>query len=249
MRKRLWIILGIIVGIAVISVLAYCVFSIGKIDVNTTTDIAVISQEEKDEIIALSGIKKGKNIFAIDEDIAISNIEKSMPTLKVISIERTFPNGVYIYVTKRTPIFYTALADGQYAILDRELKIIYIQDSYDPQLTQLVGVTAESVSVGEILPNSQILAKLVKGAEQCSFINARFCAFYRKVEVDSSYIYLTSNTGVIFQLPISSNIDESVKGSYRYYIGGNDFEGASEKGKSEGYIYLDKHGWYWKETL
>ncbi len=77
MRKRLWLILGIIVGIAVISVMAYCVFSIGKVDVNTTIDIAVLSQEEKDEIIALSGIKKGKNIFAIDEDIAIENIEKS----------------------------------------------------------------------------------------------------------------------------------------------------------------------------
>lgn len=143
MRKRLWLILGIIVGIAVISVMAYCVFSIGKVDVNTTIDIAVLSQEEKDEIIALSGIKKGKNIFAIDEDIAIENIEKSLPTLKVISIERTFPNGVYIYVTKRTPVFYMALSAGEYAILDRELKIISIQNSYDAQLTQLVGVNAE----------------------------------------------------------------------------------------------------------
>ncbi len=249
MRKRLWLILGIIVGIAVISVMAYCVFSIGKVDVNTTIDIAVLSQEEKDEIIALSGIKKGKNIFAIDEDIAIENIEKSLPTLKVISIERTFPNGVYIYVTKRTPVFYMALSAGEYAILDRELKIISIQNSYDAQLTQLVGVNAENVEIGSILPNSQILAKLIKGAELCSFINARFSAFYRKVEVDNSYIYLTSNTGVIFQLPISSNIDESVIGSYGYYIGTNEFEGASEKGKSEGYIYLDKHGWYWKATL
>ncbi|MDE6472566.1 MAG: FtsQ-type POTRA domain-containing protein [Clostridia bacterium] len=252
MRKRLWVILGIIVGIAVISVMAYCVFSIGKIDVNTTVDIAVLSQEEKNEIIALSGIKKGKNIFAIDEDIAIENIEKSLPTLKVISIERTFPNGVYIYVTKRTPVFYLALSGGEYAILDRELKIISIQNSYDAQLTQLVGVKAENIEVGNILPNSQILAKIIKGAEQSKgrFVNARFCAFYRKVEVDSSYVYLTSNTGVIFQLPISSNIDMSVIGSYGYYIGDeNGFEGLSEKGKSEGYVYLDKHGWSWKENL
>ena len=141
------------------------------------------------------------------------------------------------------------LSGGQYAILDRELKVMHIQDGYDPQLTQLVGVTAESVSVGEVLPNSQILLKLIKGAEQCSFINARFCAFYRRVEIDTDYIYMTSNTGVIFQLPISSNIDMSVIGSYTYYIGGNDFEGASEKGKSSGYIYLDKRGWYWKESL
>ncbi|MDE6361871.1 MAG: FtsQ-type POTRA domain-containing protein, partial [Clostridia bacterium] len=148
MRKRLWIILGIIVGIAVIAVMAYCVFSIGKVDVNSTVDIAVLSQEEKDEIIALSGIQKGKNIFAIDEDIAIKNIELSIPTLKVISIERTFPNGVFIYVTRRTPVFYLALSGGQYAILDRELKVISIQDSYDASLTQLVGVTADSVKLG-----------------------------------------------------------------------------------------------------
>ena len=244
MRKRLWIILGIIAGIAVISVMAYCVFSIGKVDVNTTTDIAVISQEEKDEIIALSGIKKGKNIFAIDEDIASQNIEVNIPTLKVISIERTFPNGVYIYVTRRTPVFYMALKGGEYAILDRELKVLEISDSYDPMLTQLVGVTAESVKLGETLQDCKTLLTLIKGAERCSFINARFCAFYRRVVIDDSYVYLTSNTGVTFQLPISSNIDESVIGSYGYY-----FESASEKGKSEGYIYLDKNGWYWKESL
>ncbi|MDE5755991.1 MAG: FtsQ-type POTRA domain-containing protein [Clostridia bacterium] len=244
MRKRLWIILAVIVGIAVISVMAYCVFSIGKVDVNSTVDIAVLAQEEKDEIIALSGIQKGKNIFAIDEDIATSNIELSIPKLKVISIERTFPNGVYIYVTRRTPVFYMELTGGQYAILDRELKVIAIEDSYDVALTQLVGVEVDSVKLGEILPNSQMLATLIKGAERCSFINARFCAFYRKVVVDGAYVYLTSNTGVIFQIPISSNIDESIVGSYGYY-----FDGASEKGKSGGYIYLDKRGWYWKESL
>lgn len=244
MRKRLWIILGVIVGVALIAVMVYCVFSIGKVDVNSTVDIAVLSQEEKDEIIALSGIQRGKNIFAIDEDIAGKNIESAIPTLKVISIERTFPNGVFIYVTRRTPVFYLALAGGQYAILDRELKVIAIQDNYDANLTQLVGVVADSVKLGEILPDSKMLSALIKGAEKCSFINARFCAFYRKVVIDGSYVYLTSNTGVVFQLPVSSNIDESVVGSYGYY-----FTYANEKGKSEGYIYLDKHGWYWKESL
>ena len=245
MRKRLWIILGIVVGVAVIAVLSYCVFSIGKVDVNTTTDMAVLSKAEQKEIVSLSGIKKGKNIFAIDEDVAIANIEKSKPTLKVISIERTFPNGVYIYVTNRTPIFYLSLGSGQYAILDRELKVIAIQDNYDEKLTQLVGVATEGVSLGKNLSDSQTLARVIKGAEKCSFINARFCAFYRKVEIDNSYVYMTSNTGVVFQLPISTNIAESVIGSYGYYL-----ENATEKGKSEGYIYLiDKRGWNWKETI
>ena len=179
MRKRLWIILGIVVAIAFIAVMSYCVFSIGKIDVDTTVDMAVMTKEEKSEIIEISGIRKGKNIFAIDENIAKSNIELSMPTLKVISIERAFPNIVYIHVTRRTPVFWMLLDGGKYAILDRELKIIEISDVYDTSLTQIVGVKAESVALGEILPDSKVLLNLIKGAETNSFINARFSAFYR----------------------------------------------------------------------
>ncbi|MDE6884749.1 MAG: FtsQ-type POTRA domain-containing protein, partial [Clostridia bacterium] len=126
MRKRLWIILGIVVAIAFIAVMSYCVFSIGKIDVDTTVDMAVMTKEEKSEIIEISGIRKGKNIFAIDENIAKSNIELSMPTLKVISIERAFPNIVYIHVTRRTPVFWMLLDGGKYAILD--ISLIHISE-------------------------------------------------------------------------------------------------------------------------
>lgn len=245
MRKRLWIILGVIVAVAAISVMAYCVFSIGKIDVNTTNDLAALSKEEKAAIIELSGIRKGKNIFAIDENIAIRNIEVSMPKLKVISIERTFPNGVYIYVTQRVPVFYMKLSGGNYAILDRELKIIAIEDTRDTRLTELVGVKAESVTLGEILPNSQMLATLVKGAEKLSFINARFYTFYRKITIEDSYVYLATNTGVTFQLPISGNIDESVGGSYGYYLSYAD----ENNGRAEGYICLGERGWAWKTQL
>lgn len=244
MRKRLWIILGIVAAIALVAVMSYCIFAVGKIDVDTTVDMEVMSQEEKSELIEISGIRKGKNVFSIDEEIAVSNIEIAKPKLKVISIERAFPNVVYIHVTNRTPVFSLGLNDGRYAILDRELKVIDITDTYDSALTELTGVSAEEITLGKVLQDSKVLLTLIKGAELNSFINARFCAFYRKVAIEENYIYLTSNTGVIFQLPISQNINESVIGSYGYYL--ND---ASENGKSSGYIYLDEYGWYWKASL
>ena len=120
MHKRLWVILGIIVSAVVLSVVLGVMFSIGGVDVNTTNDITV-DDGVKSEIIALSGIKKGKNIFSIDEAIAIENIEINRPELKVISIERKFPNKVVVYVTRRTGVFSLALDDGRFAVLDREL--------------------------------------------------------------------------------------------------------------------------------
>ena len=244
MRKRLWIILGIVAAIALIAVMSYCVFAIGKIDVDTTVDMEVMTQEEKSEIIQISGIRKGKNIFSIDESIAIENIEVAKPNLQVISIERTFPNIVLIHITRRTPVFRLRLSDGRYAILDRELKVIDISDTYDSALTELTGVSAEEIALGRVLQDSKTLLNLIKGAESISFINARFCAFYRKVAIEGDYIYLTSNTGVIFQIPISQNINESVIGSYGYYL-----HDASDGGRNGGYIYLDEYGWYWKDSL
>lgn len=241
MHKRLWVILAVIASAVVLAVVLGTLFSIGGIDVNTTNDIT-LSAEQKSEIIGISQIKKGKNIFSVDEGIAISNIELSQPTLKVISIERKFPNKVVIYVTGRTAVFSCKMQDGRYAILDRELKVIAFADSENTSLTRLGGLEEETFELGQVFNyKNGVLAKMIKGAERCSFINQRFCAFFPKVDVSEDSINLTTNSGVVMQLPISSNIDESVIGCYNYYL-----KKTSEVGKNSGIIRLQPKGWKWE---
>ncbi len=241
MHKRLWVILAVIASAVVLAVVLGTLFSIGGVDVNSTNDIT-LSAEQKTEIIALSEIKRGKNIFSIDEAIAIDNIELNQPSLKVISIERKFPNKVVIYVTGRTGVFCCKTADGEYAILDREMKVISMSDVKDNSLTELVGLQDETLTLGHELDyRNGLLLKMVKGAERCSFINERFSTFFVKTEVKEDTIDLTTNSGVIMQLPVSSNIDESVIGCYNYYL-----NKTSALGKSSGYIRLKDNGWKWE---
>ena len=240
MHKRLWVILAVIASAVVLAVVLGTLFSIGGVDVNTTNDIT-LSAEQKSNIIELSQIKKGKNIFSIDEGIAISNIELNQPTLKVISIERKFPNKVVIYVTDRTPVFSCATGDGRYAILDRELKVMSFSNTRNTSLTELIGLEDVSFELGQVIEyRNNLLIKMIKGAESCSFINERFYTFFPKVEVLEDVINLTTNSGVIMQLPVSSNIEESVIGCYTYYI-----QKTSAIGKSSGIIRLKDSGWYW----
>lgn len=243
MHKRLWVILGIIVSAVVLSVVLGVMFSIGGVDVNTTNDITV-DDGVKSEIIALSGIKKGKNIFSIDEAIAMENIEINRPELKVISIERKFPNKVVVYVTRRTGVFSLALDDGRFAVLDRELKVISIDGQADKSLTKLSGVPSDSVSLGQALDfKYKILLNLIKGAESCSFINERFSTFFVSMNVQDDVIDLKTNTGVVMRIPVSSNISESVVGCYSYYL-----DKTSVKGKSSGVICLSNIGWKWEDV-
>ncbi|MDE5549512.1 MAG: FtsQ-type POTRA domain-containing protein [Clostridia bacterium] len=242
MHKRLWIILAVIASAVVLAVVLGTLFSIGGIDVNTTNDIT-LSAEQKLEIIEISQIKKGKNILSIDESIAISNIELNQPELKVISIERKFPNKVVIYVTKRTAVFSCKMEDGRYAILDRELKVIAISNNENYSLTSLSGLD-EEIELGQVVNfKNGLFAKMIKGAERCSFINERFCAFFPQVDIYEDYINLTTNSGVIMQIPMSSNIDESVIGCYNFYL-----NKTSSVGKSSGIIRLKDSGWKWEPT-
>ncbi|MDE7337198.1 MAG: FtsQ-type POTRA domain-containing protein [Clostridia bacterium] len=241
MHKRLWIIVAVIASAVVLAVVLGTLFSIGGVDVNTTNDIT-LSAEQKSDIISLSEIKKGKNIFSVDEAIASDNIELNHPALKVISIERKFPNKVVIYVTGRTGVFSFRMENGQYAVLDRELKVISISGNRNSSLTELTGLPDESIKLGQIVDyRNGLLLKMVKGAERCSFINARFSAFFTKAEIKEDTIDLTTNSGVIMQLPVSSNIDESVIGCYNYYL-----NKTSPLGKSSGYIRLKDNGWKWE---
>lgn len=244
MHKRLLIIFGIIASVVLLAVLLYIVFAVGNVSVNTTNNISLTPQEESD-IIELSGIKSGNNIFAIDEDIAVQNIEISYPKLKVLSIERKFPNNVYIYVTDRTGVFSLKLADGRYAVLDREFKVIDIvlESEKDDKLCVLDGVATDNVRTGYVLDNSSVLLTMMKGAEKCSFINARFYSFIVKTQVFEEEIWLTTNTGVIICLPISSNIDQSMINAYGYYL-----QYTSSDGKSSGKIVLTEDGWDWQSA-
>lgn len=239
MQKRLLIIFGIIASVVLLAVLLYIVFAVGSVKVNTTNNITLTLQEQSD-IIDLSGIKGGNNIFAIDEDVAIQNIEISYPKLKVLSIERKFPNNVYIYVTDRTGVFTLRLADGRYAVLDREFKVIEIvlESDKDDKLCVLDGVAVDNVRVGYVLDDSAVLLTMMKGAEKCSFVNARYYSFIRKTQVFEKEIWLTTNTGVILCLPISSNIDQSMINAYGYYL-----NYTSEEGKTSGKIVLTEDGW------
>lgn len=242
MHKRLLIIFGIIATVVLLAVLLYIVFAVGNVSVNTTNNIA-LTEQQKSDIVKLSGIKSGNNIFAIDEDIAIENIEISYPKLKVLSIERKFPNNVYIYVTDRTGVLSLRLADGRYAVLDRELKVTEILAENDDKLCVLDGVAVTNVKEGYVLDDSQILLTMMKGAERCSFINARYYSFIRKTQVLDKEIWLTTNTGVIICLPISSNIDQSMINAYGYYL-----EHTSDTGKTSGKIVLSEDGWVWQNS-
>lgn len=251
MNKRL---LGIFiaVAVAVVVIVVCCVmFLTGSIEVRTTSDLT-LDDQTVDSIVSQSGISKGDSIFAIDEGAAIAAIEKANPLLKVVDIERKFPNKVVIYIAERTPLMAIALEPQEsgeelYAVVDSDLKILSVVP-----VSGIAGLTAVSnftVAGGEetvgsfVSEKSDWLKGIVDGAEKVSFVESRFTSFITGIRFGQTKIYVQTNTGVTFVLKNVAETDDMFVGAYTYY---NTLTG--EEQRRNGYIYLADIGWAWSET-
>ncbi|MDE6967052.1 MAG: FtsQ-type POTRA domain-containing protein, partial [Clostridia bacterium] len=125
MNKRLIIIFVCLALFVLTLVVGAVVFTVNDVDIllNSQENVAF----DKAKILNISGIKKGQSVFTINSDKASANIEKQFPELKVIKIERSFPNKVRIHLDTRKAILKMKISNSDsYAVLDRELKIINI---------------------------------------------------------------------------------------------------------------------------
>lgn len=243
MNKKLLITFISLAVVVLLVVLACAIFIVGDVVVESTSD-TVLTDAQRNEIMVDSKIAKFSSIFSLSEEIASANIESKHPTFKVVLIERKFPNKVVINVAKRTGIM-AVRTDQGYAVLDRDLKVIAIEESIDELfLAELEGIEQPSYSVGGFVEGYDYLAKMVKGAEDMSFVGKRFGAFFTTIQILEGYVHMTTNTGVIFRLNISNEIDKLVKQSYNFYL-----NHTTDSQKQSGYIVLTEQGFAYKDSI
>lgn len=104
-KKHVVLIVGLVL-IAAIALINGLLFRVKTVTVDFDTETSIQAEEgEAEKIIAASGIKKGKNIFGVSESRMIKNINAALPGVRVVNIERIFPNRIVIHVSKRVPVY------------------------------------------------------------------------------------------------------------------------------------------------
>lgn len=122
MNKRLIAVFVCMALFVLTLVVGAVLFTVSDVNILLASDENIAF--DKSKILEASGIKKGQNVFSIDKEAAVNNIEKQFPAFNV-QVERTFPNKVRIQLKTRIPVFKIKIANtDNYAVLDRDLKII-----------------------------------------------------------------------------------------------------------------------------
>ena len=222
-QKRIIIVLSIFAVIACLLLVSSLVFKVKTIDV-------VIAGEETslnaDEILNKSGLKKGSNIFVVNKNKAINNIEKAIPTAKVTSITSKFPNKLIVNVTERVKEFYVKYESQTtfaYLVVDNDLKILEVPLLDAPTDLCELKIKANSVSVATRLDNGDAL-RVINNLEAYGFdakkVNRNFVSI--EFSGDDLVIKTKVNTTITIKKYGNNQKEKTREALSKYLIDGSD---------------------------
>lgn len=114
-----------------------------------------------EEIIRMSTLEKGKNIFYINTKSIIRKIHDN-PYIKNVKISRKLPNTIILSVEERSAFFYGE-SNNKYFIIDRDSNLLQVKDEItNMNLIYIEGLNYNNAKVGEeILPKEDRKNKIL----------------------------------------------------------------------------------------
>lgn len=208
--------------VAVLLVLNGTVFVVKEVNV-----VDYFGQDELDkQQIADNSRLVGNNIFTISENVAIDNIEKLMPEVKVVEIVRSFPSGVKIVVHKRLPVLAVEYGEDNFIILDRETRVLDVVDSLDEYdgITLVSSVVAVNPVAGLDLvceQNAAIrLEQIIRAFEEIGeqgYRGENFCLVVEKITIKGEDVSIKTRAGVELRFNASFDYFAKLHSLVSYY--------------------------------
>lgn len=177
-KKRLLKLIIALTVVVVIVILSSTVFTLKDVELcfydtnnNLIEDygagLSYYTDEDVQDIIDSGNFKYGKSIFFIKRQENIKRIEAEHPYLKVIGISAVFPDGFKIKVVERKPFFSVALANGKYAICDKELKVLEVKDVVSEfDFISLTNLGIESATPGSFITGELGIKTIMKMGDE-----------------------------------------------------------------------------------
>lgn len=155
-NKRLIILLSIFSFIILLVVLSSTVFTVHSSSISVEWHIrsSPLDNMKNQGQAIIDTINDRENIVFYDKNKATNTLEEKFPYIKVLKIEKKFPNKIIVHATERREQ-YCIKVDDEYFALDESGKVlnVYSKEDFDrlgeqanrkPILVDIVGLTVEA---------------------------------------------------------------------------------------------------------
>ncbi|MEA4922037.1 MAG: FtsQ-type POTRA domain-containing protein [Eubacteriaceae bacterium] len=178
----LWFCVIVIIAAAVIVFMNSSFFGVDRITVKGSKNYSV------NEIVKMSGVKEGDNIFRIFGGTVEKNLKKDS-YVQAADIERKLPGELIIRVTERKEAAYLVYGK-EYVIIDDHGYVLNTT-SKKPELTMIDDMTIKSMNKGELLETDQ--DSVLKDAISIIKLMKKEELFFKRISVGKvvvrAYVY------------------------------------------------------------
>ena len=218
-NKRLLIIFCILLSLTLLIAVGSAIFSVKTVNAYcyNADDEQLLERVEKskDKLI-------GKSIFALDENDIIAQIEDEIGGIKVVNIERLFPNRVSINFVKLFDYFEVNYS-GIYYVCGIDGKILRQQDqSGGDNVIKIKLNLTQKPEVGETFATAErfsALQDIISMLEQLNFRDTNAPALIESIDLaySNSAIYVKTRAGVLIKLIHDDNAGEKLRKALSLY--------------------------------
>lgn len=224
-----------LVLIAAIALINGLLFRVKTVTVDFDTETSIQAEEGEAEKSSPRRGSKRKNIFGVSESRMIKNINAALPGVRVVNIERIFPNRIVIHVSKRVPVYLMKYRQNtsdaaKYVVVDGDMVVLgFYDDKPDEQSFVFVDgfelVGKYTIETGRTLPvefgkSIYYLQNVAAGLYNCKLTPAQFIAFIEKVRFENDVIDLCTRSGVVMRLGgnlTTEQVSERVPLAFSWY--------------------------------
>lgn len=241
-RKRLYIIFGILMALTLIAFASSAIFSVKTVEgyCNIKLDDETLDRRVSDA----ASFVKGVSIFSVNESEIAQKVESEVPGIKVVNIERMFPNRISVNYVRLYEYFELYL-DGKYYTMSIDGKVVNESDAsggqgkvikliFEPQVEPEIGAMIVPPQATAIIRTMERLDyKKTDAASIISHINFTY---------SKSYIYVKTVKGVTIRLKTNDNLEdlgEMLRLGLTTYV-----NGLSEEKRTKGMLIVTN-----KETI
>lgn len=221
-NKKLIVVLIVVSCVTLLVVLNSVIFSVQNISAYCyNSDDMALSQT----VIDNCGIKKGGSIFTLGKDKVEKSIAENVHNVKVINIEKKFPNTVSInYV--RIYEYLRIQSGDKYYFCSNDGKIMRISDN--PGLTTeiielrlastLTDLKERDEFASESSSDVQLTTALLSALEQLGY-HRESVEMIDFIDITrSQYVFIKMHSGVVFELQGTSNIAPKLRMAFSIYV-------------------------------
>ncbi len=146
-KIRLWLLYFLMTVCILCIGIALSLTVLFKID---TIEVVGETRYDTDQIIALSGIEKGQNLFLCKTQEGSEAIEHAMPYIETAEITRSLPSKIQIHITETVPVGLVEYA-GQYVVISSSGKVLETTATEIEDLPVIKGLEIQSAELGSVM--------------------------------------------------------------------------------------------------